>query len=137
MLGSIILNPQSSDSFILYNFILFCNSISMVTQYLSIFLAFFKLIFKLYVFLNFTYIISIIYHVWNPYIDKWKNKVAKKLSKLLECFNHQRYHESLKNVTPADMYYGRQEQILKQRELTKKESLKRRRQLFLKEKYYI
>jgi putative transposase len=35
-------------------------------------------------------------------------------------YNHERYHESLKNVTPADMYYGRQEQILKQREIIKK-----------------
>ena len=42
-------------------------------------------------------------------------------------------HESLKNDAPAVMYYGRQEQILKQRELINRESLKRRRELFLKE----
>ena len=34
------------------------------------------------------------------------------------------------------MYYGRQEQIFKQREIIKKESLKRRRKLFLKKTLY-
>ena len=45
-----------------------------------------------------------------------------------------RYHESLQNVTPSDVYYGRQEQILQKRALIKQQSLKRRKQLFLKEK---
>ena len=38
------------------------------------------------------------------------------------------------NVTPSDMYYGRQEQILQKRALIKQQSLKRRKQLFFKEK---
>jgi hypothetical protein len=40
----------------------------------------------------------------------------------------------IKNVTPSDVYYGRQEQILQKRALIKQQSLKRRKQLFLKEK---
>jgi len=44
------------------------------------------------------------------------------------------HHESLQNVTPADVYYGRQEEILKQRELIKKQTLKRRRSLYLQYK---
>ena len=52
----------------------------------------------------------------------------------VEYYNHQRYHESLQNVTPSDVYYGRQEQILQKRALIKQQSLKRRKQLFLKEK---
>jgi len=47
---------------------------------------------------------------------------------------YKRYHESLKNVTPSDVYYGRQEQILNKRALIKQQTLKRRKQLFLKEK---
>jgi len=52
----------------------------------------------------------------------------------VEYYNHERYHESLQNVTPSDVYYGRQEQILQKRALIKQQSLKRRKQLFLKEK---
>jgi putative transposase len=33
--------------------------------------------------------------------------------------NHQRYHESLKNVTPADANFGRDKAILRQRERIK------------------
>jgi hypothetical protein len=52
----------------------------------------------------------------------------------VEYYNYERYHESLKNVTPSDLYYGRQEQILNKRALIKQQTLKRRKQLFLKEK---
>jgi len=52
----------------------------------------------------------------------------------VEYYNHERYHESLQNVTPSDVYYGRQEQILQKRALIKQQSLKRRKKLFLKEK---
>ena len=37
----------------------------------------------------------------------------------VEYYNQQRYHESLQNVTPSDVYYGRQEQILQKRVLIK------------------
>lgn len=52
----------------------------------------------------------------------------------MEYYNYERYHESLQNVTPSDVYYERQEQILQKRALIKQQSLKRRKQLFLKEK---
>ena len=38
----------------------------------------------------------------------------------VEHYNHQRYHESLSNVTPADAYFGRAESIIKQRERIKR-----------------
>jgi hypothetical protein len=49
----------------------------------------------------------------------------------VKYYNHERYHESLQNVTPSDAYYGRQEQNLQKRILIKQQSLKRRKQLFL------
>jgi putative transposase len=49
-------------------------------------------------------------------------------------YNHQRYHESLDNVTPADVYFGRREQILKRREKIKQQSLLQRRKEYVKEK---
>jgi len=45
----------------------------------------------------------------------------------VEHYNHQRYHESLKNVTPADAYFGRGEAIIKQRERTKRKTIEHRR----------
>ena len=42
-------------------------------------------------------------------------------------YNHQRYHESLNNVTPADVYTGRGQAILLEREKTKRRTMKLRR----------
>ena len=42
-------------------------------------------------------------------------------------YNHQRYHESLKNLTPADVYTGRGHTILLEREKTKRRTMKLRR----------
>ena len=41
--------------------------------------------------------------------------------------NHQRYRESLHNVTPADVYFGRDKTILQQRERIKRKALEARR----------
>jgi len=41
-------------------------------------------------------------------------------------YNHQRYHESLKNLTPADVYFGRGQTILLKRERIKRETIKLR-----------
>ena len=45
----------------------------------------------------------------------------------VDHYNHQRYHESLNNVTPADVYFGRDKAILKQRERIKRKTLEARR----------
>ncbi|MBM3557382.1 MAG: IS3 family transposase, partial [Alphaproteobacteria bacterium] len=38
-----------------------------------------------------------------------------------------RYHESLKNLTPADVYHGRGQSILQQREVIKLKTIELRR----------
>jgi len=49
------------------------------------------------------------------------------IDRFVEHYNHRRYHESLQNLTPADVYFGRGQTILLQRERTKTETIKRRR----------
>jgi transposase InsO family protein len=45
----------------------------------------------------------------------------------VEYYNHQRYHESLNNVTPADAYFGKAEAIIQQRERIKRQTIEHRR----------
>ena len=45
----------------------------------------------------------------------------------VDHYNHQRYHESLNNVTPSDVYFGRDKAILQQRERIKRNTLETRR----------
>lgn len=47
----------------------------------------------------------------------------------VQHYNHVRYHEGLGNVTPADMYHGRQTQILSRRQQLKLDTLARRKAL--------
>jgi hypothetical protein len=43
-------------------------------------------------------------------------------------YNHRRYHESLQNLTPADVYFGRGQTILLERERSKRDRIKQRLQ---------
>jgi len=49
------------------------------------------------------------------------------IERFVEHYNNKRYHESLKNLTPADVYYGRGSTILLERERIKRETIKQRR----------
>src|SRR5918994_3884388 len=44
-------------------------------------------------------------------------------------YNHLRYHESIDNLTPADVYFGRGQTILMQRERIKRHTIANRRLL--------
>lgn len=43
-----------------------------------------------------------------------------RIKAFVEHYNHQRYHESLNNVTPADAYFGRASAIIKRRKRIKR-----------------
>ena len=45
----------------------------------------------------------------------------------VDYYNHQRYHESIQNLTPADVYFGRGQSIIKQRERIKRDTITQRR----------
>ncbi|MEM7472938.1 MAG: integrase core domain-containing protein, partial [Pseudomonadota bacterium] len=49
------------------------------------------------------------------------------IAAFIDHYNHQRYHESLNNVTPADVYFGQDKVILKKRERIKQKTLEARR----------
>jgi putative transposase len=51
------------------------------------------------------------------------------LQRFVSYYNHERYHESLNNLTPADVFYGRGPTILEQRDLIKRTTLATRRKM--------
>ncbi len=53
------------------------------------------------------------------------------ITAFIDHYNHRRYHESLGNLTPADVYFGRSDDILKERRTIKERTLKQRRLLNL------
>lgn len=53
--------------------------------------------------------------------------LVQRLEEFVEHYNNHRYHESLDNLTPADVYFGRGSKILNQRKLTKIKTMKMRR----------
>ena len=56
-----------------------------------------------------------------------RSGLPDELQAFADHYNHRRYHESLSNVTPADVYFGRDKAILQQRERIKRKTLETRR----------
>ena len=83
------------------------------------------------------------YHPQTPgKIERWqhtlKNRILlenyflpsdleQQIEAFVEHYNHQRYHESLKNLTPADVYFGHGQSILAKRERIKRKTIAKRR----------
>jgi len=59
------------------------------------------------------------------YYSPWE--LERAIARFVEYYNHRRLHESLQNVTPADVYEGRQATILDRRARIKREMLARRK----------
>jgi hypothetical protein len=49
------------------------------------------------------------------------------IGRFVDHYNHCRYHESLSNLTPADVNFGRGETILLKRERIKRNTIQNRR----------
>ena len=54
------------------------------------------------------------------------------IAAFVNYYNHERYHESLKNVTPADVYTGRAVKIIQRRDQIKERTLKLRKRNYKK-----
>nr|WP_170429869.1 IS3 family transposase [Ruegeria arenilitoris] len=53
--------------------------------------------------------------------------LERQIDAFVDHYNNHRYHESLANLTPADVYHGRGAKILKMREEIKKQTIRKRR----------
>jgi transposase-like protein len=52
--------------------------------------------------------------------------LEQQIGVFVDHYNNHRYHESLNNVTPADVYFGRDKDILREREKIKKQTIQYR-----------
>ena len=53
--------------------------------------------------------------------------LERQVTAFVAHYNHARYHESLDNLTPADVYFGRAEAVLLERERIKRQTIANRR----------
>jgi transposase InsO family protein len=66
------------------------------------------------------------------YYFPWELEAA--LRDFVAYYNNERYHESLDNVTPADVYFGKQHAVLSERAKIKRLTMRKRKQAYLAEK---
>ena len=57
-------------------------------------------------------------------------ELEARISEWVDYYNNQRYHEAIDNVTPSDRFFGRDKEILKQRQRRKAETMNLRRKLY-------
>lgn len=57
------------------------------------------------------------------------SELEHKLKDFVNYYNYERYHESLQNLTPADVFFGRGEQVLSKRKKIKENTIALRRKL--------
>tara|TARA_B110000483_G_C17771076_1_gene379840 strand:- start:103 stop:555 length:453 start_codon:yes stop_codon:yes gene_type:complete len=53
--------------------------------------------------------------------------LEQQIGAFVEYYNNERYHESLNNVTPADVYFGRDKSIIRERKKIKRNTINQRR----------
>src|SRR5215475_6835655 len=56
-------------------------------------------------------------------------QLEQRIEEFVRYYNNYRYHESLDNLTPADVYFGRGQAILERREKIKRKTIEQRRRL--------
>ena len=57
--------------------------------------------------------------------------LKRAVADFVDHYNHRRYHESLDNLTPADVYFGRGARILQRREEIKRKTIEQRRRMHI------
>ena len=54
-------------------------------------------------------------------------ELEAQIEAFVEHYNHRRVHESLETLTPADVYFGRGETILRERQRIRRQTIQQRR----------
>jgi transposase InsO family protein len=60
------------------------------------------------------------------------DELKLQIENFVEYYNNERYHESLENVTPADVYTGRNVRIIKERQRIKERTMNLRKRNYKK-----
>jgi len=60
------------------------------------------------------------------------SELEQSITEFVEYYNNQRYHEAIDNLIPADVYFGKSEEVLTKREQIKQATLDRRRKFNLR-----
>jgi len=55
------------------------------------------------------------------------SQLEKAIADFVDYYNYRRYHKALGNVTPADVLYGRREEIMERRKEVRLQTINRRR----------
>ena len=55
------------------------------------------------------------------------SELEAEIARFVDYYNNHRYHESLNNVTPADVYFGREKGIEDKRKKIKRRTLRQRK----------
>ena len=69
------------------------------------------------------------YSTWSKDFLGSAHELKAQVAAFVEHYNHQRCHEGLGNLTPADVYCGRGQTILPERERSKRRAIQQRRLL--------
>ena len=67
-------------------------------------------------------------HYYDP------SALERSIGEFVDYYNDCRYHESLDNLTPSDVYFGRDRKRLRERSKTKEVTMRKRKQEFVKAK---
>ncbi len=59
-------------------------------------------------------------------------ELKRALDEFVHHYNYHRYHESINNLTPSDVFFKRGTAIIKQREKIKLQTIKKRKEEYLK-----
>ena len=54
-------------------------------------------------------------------------QLEDKMKEFVQYYNYERYHESINNLTPSEVYYGTGERKLQRRKRIKKQTLNERK----------